>query len=495
MRYGAQPSRSRPTIAVAIIAVGAVMAMSGTALAAVPLVQLSADPYTNTSSFHRTQVEPDTYAFGSTIVGVFQSGRFQDGGASNIGWATSTDSGVDWTQGFLPGTTVYATPPGTWARISDPSAAYDARHGVWLVNSLAINASVVGKAVLVNRSVDGGFTWGNPVTVSRGSSAAFYDKNWITCDNHPASPFYGNCYVQWDNANNGNALRMSRSTDGGLTWSNSSVPSNGVIGGQPLVQPNGRVVVPISNAFGTRLRSYVSTDGGASYSGPFAVSSIQTHPVAAGLRDGAGLSSAETDGAGRIYVVWHDCRFRSGCAANDLVMSTSTDGQSWSPVKRIPIVSTSSTVDTFIPGLGVDPATAGATGHLGLAFYVYPQASCTVSTCQLTAGFVSSADGGAHWSAPTVVLGPLTLGWLPLTSQGYMVGDYISTSISGGMAFPVLADATTGACQLGQVTSCHEFAVAPSPGLPLTGGSRAAETPPVLGAESSQQGAAMRTAF
>src|SRR5205823_2745019 len=162
------------TIAVVALAIGAVMLVSGNALAAVPLTQLSADPYANTSSYHRTQLEPDTYSFGSTIVGVFQTGRFQDGGASNIGWATSADSGVDWTQGFLPGTTVYANPAGSWARVSDPSVAYDARHDVWLINSLAINAQVVGKSVLVNRSHDGGFTWGNPISVSDGGATASY---------------------------------------------------------------------------------------------------------------------------------------------------------------------------------------------------------------------------------------------------------------------------------------------------------------------------------
>jgi hypothetical protein len=33
----------------------------------------------------------------------------------------------------------------------------------------------------------------------------------------------------------------------------------------------------------------------------------------------------------------------------------------------------------------------------------------------------------------------MALTWLPNTSQGYMVGDYISTSFSGGSARPVFA--------------------------------------------------------
>ena len=55
----------------------------------VTLTQLSSDPYTNKTSQHHTEVEPDTFAFGNTVVAVFKAGRFFKGGASNIGWATS----------------------------------------------------------------------------------------------------------------------------------------------------------------------------------------------------------------------------------------------------------------------------------------------------------------------------------------------------------------------------------------------------------------------
>jgi hypothetical protein len=36
----------------------------------------------------------------------------------------------------------------------------------------------------------------------------------------------------------------------------------------------------------------------------------------------------------------------------------------------------------------------------------------------------------------------MTLTWLANTTQGFMVGDYISTSFSGGKAYPVFAVAT-----------------------------------------------------
>ena len=118
---------------------------------------LSTDPYTNPTSQHHTEVEPDTYSFGSTEVSAYQAGRFFSGGGStNIGWAVSHDAGVTWKTGFLSGTTVYVG--GTYDSISDPSVAYDPMHNVWLISSLGLTKTR-GNDVLVSRSTDGGVTW------------------------------------------------------------------------------------------------------------------------------------------------------------------------------------------------------------------------------------------------------------------------------------------------------------------------------------------------
>jgi hypothetical protein len=154
------------------------------------------------------------------------------------------------------------------------------------------------------------------------------------------------------------------------------------------------------------------------------------------------LPSAEIDRNGKVYVVWQDCRFEApNCAYNDIVMSTSTDGVHWSLVKRIPADPLGSGVDHFIPGLAVDHSSAGAHARLGLAFYYYPNAACTEATCQLDVGFVSSTNGGASWSSKRQLAGPMNVTWLAHTSQGFMVGDYISTSIAAGEtdATPVFA--------------------------------------------------------
>ena len=398
----------------------------------IPLTRLSTDTFTNASSQHATEVEPDTFAFGSTIVSAFQVGRIFSGGGADIGFATSTDGGTTWTGGLLPGITTFQG-GGTSTAASDASVAFDAAHNVWIIASLALGTQF---QVVASRSSDG-LTWQNPVTVTATGSP---DKDWIVCDNSASSPFFGHCYVEWDDPSANGLVWMSASTDGGLTWGQALNTADSVqgIGGQPVVQPNGTVIVPIEGVFGSDMLSFSSTDGGASWSSHVIISNIIDHFVAGGLRTSP-LPSAEVDGAGTVYVVWQDCRFRSGCSFNDLVMSTSTDGLTWTAPARIPIDVVSSTADHFIPGLGVDPATSGSSAHLTLTYYWYSQTNCSFSTCALNLGFVSSQDGGATWTAAKMIAGPMSLGWLPDTFSGRMVADYISTSYSGGKAYAAFA--------------------------------------------------------
>lgn len=444
-----------------IIAAAIVFALSSTfaALANVALTKLSTDPYTNTTSQHQTEVEPDTFAFGTTIVAATQVGRFSDGGSSNIGWATSTDSGATWTNGFLPGITTVAGGP--FDRVSDPSVAYDARHNVWMIASLPLTGTD-GVGVLVNRSTNGGTTWGNPVSVASHSGL---DKDWIACDDTASSPHYGNCYVEWDDNGAGNVIHMSTSTDGGAHWGAAQNTANNAtgLGGQPVIQPNGTVVVPIANANDTAILAFTSTNGGTSWGSTVTIATVTDHTEAGNLRSGP-LPSAEIDGTGKVYVVWQDCRFRAFCLANDIVMSTSTNGTTWSVVTRIPIDGTGSGVDHFIPGIAVDNTTSGGGAHLGLTYYYYPTSNCSASTCQLDVGFVSSANGGATWSAATQIAGPMTLSWLARTTQGRMVGDYISTSFLGGTAHPAIAVASAksgGAFRESMETTASGLSVTP----------------------------------
>ena len=174
--------------------------------------------------------------------------------------------------------------------------AYDALHNVWMVSSLAPTADVRGAAVLVNRSTDGGLTWPRVVTVASAPAGADYDKNWVVCDNNTTSPFRGHCDHTWDDFGDGDRILMSTSTDGGLTWSAPIQTESGVfgLGGQPVVQPDGDVIVPASNAFETAIIAFRSTDGGASWGDEVVVSRVRSHTGAGNLRSGPLPSAART---------------------------------------------------------------------------------------------------------------------------------------------------------------------------------------------------------
>ncbi len=184
-------TRSVRALALAVPATAATILLltAGTAYANVAVTMVSSDPFTDAQAQHRTEVEPDTYSFGNTIVAAFQIGRVFGGGASDTGFATSNDRGVTWVHGSLPGIT--RNVGGIYDRASDAAVAFDARHNVWLISSLALRSGSTD--VLTSRSTDGGRTWSRPITTATGS----LDKNWIVCDNTSTSPFFGHCYTEY----------------------------------------------------------------------------------------------------------------------------------------------------------------------------------------------------------------------------------------------------------------------------------------------------------
>src|SRR5256885_14529800 len=67
------------------VALAAVLAAAAAAPASanIAVTQVSADPFSNNTSQHATELEPDTFASaGGTLISTFQVGRFFNGGSS-----------------------------------------------------------------------------------------------------------------------------------------------------------------------------------------------------------------------------------------------------------------------------------------------------------------------------------------------------------------------------------------------------------------------------
>jgi hypothetical protein len=394
--------------------------------------QLSRDAGVDFYAQHETQVEPDSFSFGSTVVTVFQTGRLLDGGAERNGFATSTNGGRSWRSGLLP--------TGAVDRVSDPVIAYDARHRWWLAASLAVDFSTV--AMIVNRSRDG-VRWSGPINAAR-SSTEDYDKEWIVCDNWRSSRFFGRCYMSYMNFASGReAIETRRSGDGGRTWSapvkiDAHRDSGFINGVQNVVRPNGDLLLVFTvfggSLAGDEIAFARSTDGGVTFGTPSQVAPLESAEF--GWLRAPPFVSADVEAGGKVYVVWRDCSVGSTCSA-DIVLSTSTDGVRWTAPVRIPSISPDEF--GFLPALAVDPASSGRNTRLALLYHsLVPSSTCNPGCFEIDAKLTISRNGGESWTGP-LRLNSLSMqpNWMADTSLGRMLGDYVSVSWSRGRPIAV----------------------------------------------------------
>ena len=389
--------------------------------------RLSRDPYTTGDAQHETEVEPDSLTFGRTTVATFQVGRRFDGAATNVGWATTGNDAATWRSGLLPGLTTASVPPGPNTRASDPVVAYDAAHATWLISTLALQGTTT--RLTINRSPNGA-TWGNAIVAQeeRVAEGIAFDKNWLACDNTASSPFYGRCYLVYTHSSDRDMLAVSWTTDGGVTW---SAPANiGVrpgVGVFPAIKPTGElVVVYLLQGGGFSIAASRSTDGGATW-GP----SVRIAEVDGGCRipdfRAFSLPSADVDRSGRVWATWHDCATPGTSRGNAVFVSTSADGVQWSA----PVAVTRGR-NAVLPAIGTDPAT----GRIAIAYMRERPVGIDVE-------LVESPGAPASWStARRLSAQSMPLTWMPDTTSGRMLGDYISVHYARGRPLVVWVLAT-----------------------------------------------------
>ena len=354
----------------------------------------------------------------------------------------SIDGGATWT-GNDHG-------PGGVGNRGDPATAISGIDGRWAVGYISSSG---GQGV--SYTLNQGSTWTHRTVSGSGG----LDKNHLAVDNVPTSPFYGNFYSSWVNLGGGtndNDIEISRSTDGGDTWSAVQNISDGVAAGSHnqgvniQIGPNGEVytVWAVYDAFPadeTALGFNVSTNGGVSWNGESRIiTNIRGHrntslPNTSIRRNSFPSMAVDVSGGpndGAIYVVWTNIGVpgvNSGDAEIYLAKSTN-GGTTWgTPIRVNQDPGTSS---QWFPWISCDPVT----GQLAVIFFDRrddPGNSLTRTYMAV------SNDGAATWEDFAVGDVSFTPTPIPGLAGGYM-GDYLGVAIHSGRAYPAWTDDRSG---------------------------------------------------
>lgn len=287
------------------------------------------------------------------IVAAWQQDRWSSGGARGLRAGVSFDGGITWENVTLPDLTLCSG--GGWLRASDPWLSFSPNGDLHFISLAFSRDSFQTNAMLASKSTDGGLTWSNPVTLRRDFAPRFNDKQTITAD--PTDANY--VYAVWDRVNSstgGGPALFVRTTDGGATWEPARVihdpgTSAQTIGNQIVVLPDGTLV-----DFFTEIHS----------TGPFITS------IALASKRSADKGSTWLPAAGS------DVHF-------EFNPSSSIDPESSIPIRD----------GGFLFDVAVDP--------LSGAMYAVWQESSNLLFGRPTVELSVSRDGGATWSPPAAI--------------------------------------------------------------------------------------------
>ena len=398
-----------------------------------PNMRAQAEPH-----IARSPVNPEM------IVATFQEGRFADGGAVDCGYSVTQDGGLSWTRALIPNLTT--TTGGPYFRATDPVAGVDLSGRIFLCTEGATNADFTQGIILVSRSTDGGTSFASPSIVFQpDSSSSFPDKPWMAVNTFAGTATVGRILVTWTlfGTTSASPILRAYSDDHGLTWSSGVVihaASSSAQGSQPVFLRDGRAAIIYWNfegSGGEEIDMVLSNDGGVTFGAPTRVTSVTRYNQPS-IRSGAFLPSATTDRTtGALYVVYQAL---NSASQPRVLFTKSTDaGATWS----VPVAITDN------PNTGVfNPAISSSPDGQRLAVSFYDQRDSGGATTLCNLYLAQSFDGGATWGPNIRLTSETTDATLaPLTTQGYMLGDYLGIAESTNPdvpAVPVWVDTRTG---------------------------------------------------
>ena len=338
----------------------------------------------------------------------------------------SIDGGASWSQVELPLGNTCCHPAVAWS--SDGRFAYAA--------ALA-RCATFRCELLFYRSGDGGASWsdlerdtpGNP----RRTVSFSADREALHVDPSPASPYRDRIYLAYHSAN---VMQLARSANFGSGWSAVSLSPAAEelgMGGDVATNRAGAVYYawPAYNSRTIRMRK--STDGGATFSASTVVAATQAAfsfaiPAQPARRVRMAVAAAADLTAGpnadAVYLAWSDTTgpVQEDPAANHAriqVAASHDGGASW--ILTTPHrTDDAATVDRFHPALAVSPD-----GTVHLTFYDTRQVADR-SGVDLYYSF--STDGARTWSQARRITSVSS----PFINDLYEFGDYNGLDAVGG---------------------------------------------------------------
>jgi len=364
------------------------------------------------------------------LVGVWQQDRWSNGGANGVLAAVSLNRGRTWTTSS-PHFSLCTG--GVWERASDPWVTISP-DGTVHYAALGVNGAGALTSVLVSRSSDGGLTWTEPITVS---AKAGEDKESIVAD--PTDSHF--VYTIWDNtAGDRIPVWFSRTTDGGLTWEAPRVIYDPGKGGYATAHQ--MVVLPD----GTLLDIFTLSFPAGNQRTPVFVAVMRSSDHGATWSTPRVVDTDQTVGA-------IDVKTKVGLRTGGGIPSSSVDPLSgavyivWSDsrfsgglrdgvalVKSLDggVTWTAPVQVNQVPQVQAFTPTvaAGTGGRVEVTYYDFRQDTSDKSTLLTNYWRARSQDGGGSWSE-TPLAGPFDILSAPLAGAAPFIGDYQGMAASG----------------------------------------------------------------
>jgi hypothetical protein len=447
-------------------------------------------------------------------------------GFNHCGFAYSLDGGASWGDGIPPffqhlngpadGHTILggAGTGHTYDAASDPALAFDSQ-GTAYFGCVVFDINSAASALLVTASpsyANGSFYDNVPaagvayVVVEDNNAKVFHDKPFIAADAFAASPFRDSVYATWTvfKAGCGSAgtgycsspIYFARSADHGVTWSApkeisgvshdlchfgnffdpkaDSEACNFDQGSQPIVRPNGDLVVIFNNGNtpagdpNSQQLAVVSKDGGSTWSAPALVGADVTvgepqcdfgrgpEECIPGVfvRSNDFPRLAVNRIGGNLYAAWQD--YRTG--KFEIHLSASTDGGATWHETNAP-VNPNADRDQYEPAIDVVPNGIGSNGpggdHVAVSYYQTGRVPNENTTP--TGGFAPGQPGVQRQESRYMLAGgrQLTTPYAevavspafppPDGNQAGFLGDYSGLIVVDNRAHPIWSDTRNAA--------------------------------------------------